>query len=164
MSTLERHPMLVGGPWFEDFERGQVYAGAPGLTVTAGHAALHQALTGDRLRLALDAALCREVTGDERQLVHPNLVCDVSIGQSTEPSQRVRGNLFYRGLVLARPVFVGQTLRTQTEIVALKQNRRRADGAGHRTRRDAGPHGRRARPARARFLALPDDPAARSRP
>jgi acyl dehydratase len=128
MSTVERQPILVGGPWFEDFERGQVYAGAPGLTVTAGHAALHQALTGDRLRLALDAALCREVTGDERLLVHPNLVCDVSIGQSTEPSQRVRGNLFYRGLVLARPVFVGQTLRTQTEIVALKQNRRRADG------------------------------------
>lgn len=128
MSTLKRQPVLVGGPWFEDFERGQVYAGAPGLTVTAGHAALHQALTGDRLRLALDAALCREVTGEQRQLVHPNLVCDVSIGQSTEPSQRVRGNLFYRGLVLARPVFLGQTLRTQTEIVALKQNRKRAEG------------------------------------
>jgi acyl dehydratase len=40
----------------------------------------------------------------------------------------VRGNLFYRGLVLARPVFVGETLRTRTEVVGLKQNRRR-DGA-----------------------------------
>jgi acyl dehydratase len=57
--------------------------------------------------------------------VHPNLVCDIAIGQSTGPSQRVRGNLFYRGLVLARPVFVGETLRTRTEIVGLKQNRRR---------------------------------------
>ena len=125
MSSLERPPLVVGGPWFEELERGQVFDDAPGLTVTAGHAALHQALVGDRLRLALDAALCREVTGHDGPLVHPNLVCDVAIGQSTGPSQRVRGNLFYRGLVLARPVFVGDTLRTRTEIVGLKQNRRR---------------------------------------
>ena len=125
MSSLERSPLLVGGPWFEELKRGQVFEDAPGLTLTAGHAALHQALIGDRLRLALDAALCREVTGHEQLLAHPNLVCDVSIGQSTGPSQRVRGNLFYRGLVLARPVFIGETLLTRTEIVALKQNRRR---------------------------------------
>ena len=62
-------------------------------------------------------------------LVHPNLVCDLAIGQSTPPTQRVRGNLFYRGLVLERPVFVGETLRTRTEVVGLKQNRRRADGS-----------------------------------
>jgi acyl dehydratase len=127
MSHLESPSVNVGGPWFEDFARGQIFEDAPGLTLTAGHAALHQAVAGDRLRLALDAALCREVTGEARPMVHPNLVCDVSIGQSTGPSQRVRGNLFYRGLVLARPVFIGETLRTRTEIVALKQNRRRPD-------------------------------------
>jgi acyl dehydratase len=115
----------VGGPWFEDFEHGQVFDDAPGLTLTAGHAALHQAIAGDRLRLALDAPLCREVTGSDLPLAHPNLVCDVAIGQSTGPTQRVRGNLFYRGLVLARPVFIGDTLRTRTEVVGLKQNRRR---------------------------------------
>jgi acyl dehydratase len=115
----------VGGPWFEDFEPGQVFDDAPGLTLTEGHAALHQAIAGDRLRLALDAPLCRAVTGSDRQLAHPNLVCDVAIGQSTGPTQRVRGNLFYRGLVLARPVFIGDTLRTRTEVVGLKQNRRR---------------------------------------
>ena len=125
MSSVELPPLVVGGPWFEELERGQVFDDAPGLTLTAGHAALHQALVGDRLRLALDAALCCEVTGHDAPLVHPNLVCDVAIGQSTGPSQRVRGNLFYRGLVLARPVFVGETLRTRTEIVGLKQNRRR---------------------------------------
>ena len=50
---------MVGGPWFEDFERGQVFDDAPGLTLSSGHAALHQAVTGDRLRLALDAAALR---------------------------------------------------------------------------------------------------------
>jgi 2-methylfumaryl-CoA hydratase len=100
-----------------------VFDDAPALTLTSGHAALHQALTGDRLRLALDAELSRAVTGDPRQLAHPNLVCDVAIGQSTGPTQRVLGNLFYRGLVLLSPVFLGDTLRTHTRVVALKQNR-----------------------------------------
>jgi acyl dehydratase len=116
---------VVGGPWFEDFERGQVFDDAPGMTLTAGHAALHQAIVGDRLRLALDAPLSRAVTGRDAPLAHPSLVCDVAIGQSTGPTQRVRGNLFYRGLVLARPVHVGDTLRTRTEVVRLKQNRPR---------------------------------------
>ncbi len=127
MRTAE--PVQVSGPYFEDFERGQVFEDAPALTLTEGHAAVHQALVGDRLRLALDAALCSAVTGSERQLAHPNLVCDVAIGQSTGPSQRVLGNLFYRGLVLRAPAFIGDTLRTRTEIVALKQNSRRRDGS-----------------------------------
>ena len=118
----------VGGPYFEDFELGQVFDDAPALTLGSGHAALHQALVGDRLRLPLDATLSRAVTGEERPLVHPNLVCDVAIGQSTGPTQRVLGNLFYRGLVLLRPVFIGDTLRTRTEVVGLKQNRSRGDG------------------------------------
>jgi acyl dehydratase len=65
------------------------------------------------------------VTGRDQPLAHPNLVCDVAIGQSTGPTQRVVGNLFYRGLVLMRPVFIGDTLRTTTEVVGLKQNRAR---------------------------------------
>ena len=120
-ATDER--VRIGGPYFEDFEVGEVYDDAPGLTLSWGHAALHQALVGDRLRLPLDAALSREVTGRSEVLIHPNLVCDVAIGQSTGPTQRVRGNLFYRGLVLLKPVFCGDTLRTRTEVVALKQNR-----------------------------------------
>jgi acyl dehydratase len=117
----------VGGPHFEDFEIGQVFAGPP-MTLTAGHAALHQAIVGDRMLLPLDAGLAQAVTGRAEPLAHPNLVCDVSIGQSTEPTFRVRGNLFYRGLVIQRSVHLGDTLRTATEVVGLKQNRPRDDG------------------------------------
>ena len=126
LGTDER--TLVGGPYFEDFALGQVFDQSPALTLTAGHAALHQALVGDRLKLALDAPLSLAVTGHDQPLAHPSLVCDVAIGQSTVPTQRVRGNLFYRGLVLLQPVFIGDTLRTSTEVVALKQNRPRDDG------------------------------------
>ena len=40
------------------------------------------------------------------------------------------GNLFYRGLVLLRPVFVGDTLRTTTQVVGLRQNRAREGRSG----------------------------------
>ena len=108
----------VGPPFFDDLSVGDAFD-APGLTLTPGHAAMHQAIVGDRLRLALDAPLYEAVTGIAGVLAHPSLVCDIAIGQSTAPSGRVLGNLFYRGLA-ARPVRVGTTLRTRTEVVALK--------------------------------------------
>ncbi|MEZ5076727.1 MAG: MaoC family dehydratase [Solirubrobacterales bacterium] len=116
-------PPLAAAPYFEDLEVGQVVAEAPSLTLTAGHAALHQAILGDRLRLALDAGLCARVLGEPGELAHPGLVCDVAIGQSTLLTQRVIGNLFYRGLALRRAPLIGDALHTTTEVVALRQNR-----------------------------------------
>ncbi|WP_320671899.1 MaoC family dehydratase [Patulibacter defluvii] len=112
-------------PWFEDLERGAVLDDAPAATLTSGLAAAHQAILGDRLRLALDAPLATRVTGLDGPLAHPALVCDLAIGQSTGVTQRVRANLFYRGLVLLRPVAIGDTLRTTTTIEGLRENRRR---------------------------------------
>ena len=125
---MQQTVVEVGGPFFEDLERGHIYE-APAMTLNSGHAATHLAIAGDRLAIPLDAVLSREVTGADSPLIHPNLVCDVAIGQSTVPTQRVLGNLFYRGLVLLRPVFAGDTLQTRTEVVALKQNRPRSDGS-----------------------------------
>lgn len=112
----------VGGPWFDELSVGQVSPPVPALTLTDGHAALHQAIVGDRLALALDGPLSTAVTGSERPLAHPALVWDVAIGQSTLLTQRVIGNLFYRGLVLRRAPTIGDTLHTSTEVVALRQN------------------------------------------
>jgi acyl dehydratase len=117
----------VGGPWFEDLSVGQLIADAPGLTLTEGHAAAHQAIVGDRLRLALDAPLSRAVLGGERTMAHPALAWDVSIGQSTTATQRVIANVFYRGLAFYRMPLIGDTLRTRTEVVALRQTSSRAD-------------------------------------
>lgn len=114
-------PIEIVAPYFEDLKRGQVF-NAPGVTITAGHTALYQALFGDRMQLPLDHHLSIEVAGCERPLVHPGLVSNIAIGQSTFPSQRVKGNLFYRGLVYLRPVWLGDTLRTRTEVIALRQN------------------------------------------
>lgn len=113
----------VGGPWFEEFEVGQIMPSPPSVTLTEGHAALHQAMFHDRLRLPLDRELSQRITGASSALVNPSLLCNAAIGQTTFASARVKANLFYRGLVLKRPVFIGDTLSTTTKIVALKQNK-----------------------------------------
>ncbi len=111
-----------GGPYFDDLSMGQVFDWAPVATLSAGLAAAHQAIVGDRLRLALDADLCAAVTGAPGPLAHPGLVCDVAIGQSTLVTQRVKANLFYRGLTFHRFPVIGDSLYTRTEVVGLRAN------------------------------------------
>ncbi|MGH8598065.1 MAG: MaoC family dehydratase, partial [Gammaproteobacteria bacterium] len=105
---------LIDGPYFEEFEIGQIFV-APSITVTEGHAAVYAALFGDRMRLPLDRHLSRQVTGREEGLCHPYLAVHLAAGQTTYASQHVKGNLFYRGMLLRQPVFLGDSLYTTTE-------------------------------------------------
>ena len=65
-----------------------------------------------------------EVT-DGGPIASPSLVWDVAIGQSTLVTQHVKANLFYRGLAFHRAPRLGDTLRTSTRVVALRQNQPR---------------------------------------
>jgi acyl dehydratase len=111
-----------GGPYFDDLSIGQVFDWAPAATLSAGMAAAHQAIVGDRMRLSLDTDLCAAVTGMPGPLAHPALVCDTAIGQSTLVTQRVKANLFYRGLTFHRFPMIGDTIYTRTEVVGLRAN------------------------------------------
>ncbi len=122
MTTNGYAGLREGGPYFDDLWVGQVFDLAPAATLSSGLAAAHQAIVGDRLRLALDAVLATAVTGEPGPLAHPGLVCDVAIGQSTLATQRVKANLFYRGLTFHRFPVVGDTIYTRTEVVGLRAN------------------------------------------
>ena len=112
----------IGGPFFEDFYNGQIF-GAPAVTVTEGFCSIYQSIIGDRMRLSLDHELTKKVTGRDRGIVHPMLVINIVNGQTTYASQNVKGNLFYRGLIMQLPVFVNDTLTTTTKVVGLNQNK-----------------------------------------
>jgi len=121
-------PRLIDneGPYFDQLQVGDVFTTAPSLTLTSGHAAVHQSITGGRLRLSLDGHLSRSVSGVT--LADPALVWDIAIGQSTTVTRRVVANLFYRGLAFRRLPAIGDTLRTRTEVVGLRQNASRPTG------------------------------------
>lgn len=118
---------VAEGPWFEELSRGDVFDRTPAVTLTEGLAGVRQAIVGDRLRFSLDHELSRRVTGEQRPLANPSLVWDVAIGQSTAVTHHVVANLFYRGLAFHRAPVLGDTLRTSTEVVALRQNSARPD-------------------------------------
>jgi acyl dehydratase len=119
------------GPFFDELTVGQTFGRVPGMTLTDGLAAAHQAIVGNRLALSLDRDLAAAVTGGDR-LASPALVWDVAIGQSTVATHHVKANLFYRGLWFRRAPVIGDTLRTTTVVAGLRQNRprpgRRATG------------------------------------
>ena len=112
------------GPFFDELSAGQTFPQVPGVTLTDGLAATHQAIVGNRLALALDTGLARAVTGGDR-LASPALVWDVAIGQSTVATHHVKANLFYRGLWFRRAPVIGDTLRSTTVVAGLRQNRPR---------------------------------------
>ncbi|HXA90196.1 MAG TPA: MaoC family dehydratase [Mycobacterium sp.] len=122
MTTNGYAGIREGGPYFDDLSIGQVFDWAPAATLSAGMAAAHQAIVGDRMRLSLDTDLCAAVTGMPGPLAHPALVCDAAIGQSTLVTQRVKANLFYRGLTFHRFPMIGDTIYTRTEVVGLRAN------------------------------------------
>ncbi|TDZ43991.1 acyl dehydratase [Mycobacteroides franklinii] len=111
------------GPYFEELEIDQVFDDAPGCTLTAGRQAVHQAIVGDRLQLPLDDQLATVVAGGP--VAHPAFVWDVAIGQSTVATHHVKANLFYRNLMFHRIPLLGDTLRTVTRVVGLRENGRR---------------------------------------
>ncbi|MBO0829561.1 MAG: acyl dehydratase [Streptosporangiales bacterium] len=115
---------VVRGPFFDELSVGRVFDRAPSLTLTRAHAAVHQAIVGDRLRLPLDEELAASVVG-KAPVAHPALVWDLAIGQSTLVTQHVRANLFYRGLAFRRFPVLGDTLSTVTEVAGLRQNRKK---------------------------------------
>ncbi len=118
-------PGTAAGPCFDELSPGQVFRGAPGITLTDGLASVHQSIVGQRLALPLDRPLCAAVTGTPG-LAPPGLVWDIAIGQSSVVTQQVRANLFYRGLVFRRAPVLGDTLRTSVAVTAMRQNRPRA--------------------------------------
>lgn len=120
-------PLPPEGAFYDDLHVGFRFAEPPGVHVDAGLASLYTAISGDGLALTQDAGLCEQVTGQRGLLVNPALLMHVSIGASTVATRNVIGNLFYRNVVLAQPVFQNTTLRTTTWVKALADARPKPD-------------------------------------
>lgn len=123
---------VMSGPFGDDFVVGEVLAAVPGVTVDSGVAAYFQALSGDPSKLSLSDVVSAAVTGRAERVVNAGLVLQVAIGQSTVATKIVIANLFYRDVVLHKPVFVGDTLTTLVTPTARAFTR--DSGAGRRAK------------------------------
>jgi 2-methylfumaryl-CoA hydratase len=107
------------GNFFEDFKIGHVYTCPIPRTITLGDMAQYIALTGDRTPRFCDA----------RNEVHPLLVFHLVLGQTVRQiSLNARANLGYAGLLWLRPVYAGDTIHTQAQVIGLKENANKETG------------------------------------
>jgi len=118
----------MAGLWFEELAVGQMFDHAIRRTVTESDNLLFSALTHNPAQLHLDAEYMK---GTEFGQVLVNsvfvlgLMVGVSVGDTTLGT--AIANLGWDEVRFPRPVFVGDTLRIETEVLELRESRSRPD-------------------------------------
>lgn len=109
------------GNFFEDFAIGQRLQHPVPRTVHGGDLATYIALTGDRHPLSSSTELARSL-GFQRECAHDLLVFHLVFGKSVaDISQNAVANLGYANVRFPRPVYPGDTLLAESEIIGLRE-------------------------------------------
>ncbi len=114
------------GLYYEDFEPGSVFRHALRRTVTEADNLLMSTLTHNPAPLHLDAEYCKG-TEFGRILVNScftlSLMVGISVGDTTMGT--TVANLGWDEVRFPRPVFIGDTLRVETEVLAMRESKSR---------------------------------------
>lgn len=110
------------GHFFEDFAIGQVFEHATPRTITEGDRAVYGAIYPTRFAIPSSAQFAAQV-GLERHPVEELVAFHVAFGKTVpDVSLNAVANLGYAELRFHQPVVPGDTLRTSSEVIGLKQN------------------------------------------
>jgi acyl dehydratase len=124
MSTTELQPGAAPKDWrgrfFEDFEVGDVYRSRLGRTISETDNTWFTCLTMNTNQVHFNAAFA-EGTRFGRLLVNSCLTLAVVTGLSVpDTSENATANLAWTDVTMPNPVFVGDTLFAESEILDLK--------------------------------------------
>ncbi|MBL8510157.1 MAG: MaoC family dehydratase [Betaproteobacteria bacterium] len=115
-------PRPLQGYFLEDYHPGQRFHHATPRTLSSGDVSLYIALTGARQPLYSAYTVAQKV-GYPACPVDDLLVFHIAFGKTVpDISYNAIANLGYADVRFLRPVFVGDTLRTETEILGVKEN------------------------------------------
>ncbi|MBV9348004.1 MAG: MaoC family dehydratase N-terminal domain-containing protein, partial [Pseudolabrys sp.] len=116
------------GNFFEDFRLGQVIRHATPRTVTTGDVALYNALFGSRFAVQSSDEFARQI-GYPRAPVDDLLVFHVVFGKTVpDISLNAVANLGYADCRFLKPVYPGDTLTAQSEVIGLRENANKKTG------------------------------------
>lgn len=118
----------MAGLYFEEFTVGQVFRHQPGRTVTEADNVLFTTMTMNPQPLHLDAAFAAETEFGQR-LVNSLLTLGIAVGLSVGDTTlgTTVANLGFDKIEFPKPVFHGDTLYVETEIVEKRESRSRPD-------------------------------------
>lgn len=110
------------GRFLEDFTKGEVIAHATPRTITEGDVALNIALTGSRYALFCADSFA-QANGFPGAPIDPLLVFHIVFGKTVpDISLNAVANLGYAEGRLLAPVYPGDTLNAESEVLGVKQN------------------------------------------
>jgi acyl dehydratase len=120
--------MSMAGRWFDDWQVGDRLSHEIRRTVTETDNLLFSTMTHNPQPLHLDAEAAK-ASEFGRILVNGTftfaLMVGLSVGDTTLGT--LVANLGYDKLVMPKPVFIGDTLRAETELVELRPSKSRPD-------------------------------------
>ena len=118
----------MAGLYFEEFTVGQVFRHQPGRTVTEADNVLFTTMTMNPQPLHLDAAFASQ-TEFRQRLVNSLLTLGIAVGLSVGDTTlgTTVANLGFDKIEFPKPVFHGDTLYIETEIVDKRESRSRPD-------------------------------------
>ncbi len=113
------------GRYYEDFEVGDVYEHRPGRTITQTDNTWFTLLTMNNHPLHFDAVYAAK-SEFGRPLVNSTLTLAIVMGMSvSDVSQKAIGNLGWTDVRLTAPVFAGDTLYAESEVLAKRESKSR---------------------------------------
>lgn len=116
----------MAGKYFEEFRVGEVFSHQPGRTVTEADNLLFTALTLNLQPLHLDAEFASKAHFGQRlvnSIFTLGLVGGVSVADTTMGT--TVGNLGFEKVEFPKPVFIGDTIYAETEVVDVRESKSR---------------------------------------
>jgi 2-methylfumaryl-CoA hydratase len=113
---------VSAGRFFEDFTLNEVIHHATPRTITAGDTSLYIALTGARNPIHCSAPFTHSL-GYHTTPIDDLLAFHIAFGKTVpDISINAVANLGYADVRFSKPIFIGDTLHTSSQVIGLKQN------------------------------------------
>ena len=128
----------MAGKWFDELEVGQVFRHAITRTITEADNVWFSAVTHNTALLHIDEEYCRTQTEFGQRILNSaftlGLMAGIAGGDTVQGTSVA--NLGWDEVRFPKPVFHGDTLRVETEVLELRDSRSRPDQGiviwGHR--------------------------------
>jgi itaconyl-CoA hydratase len=115
------------GRYFEDFKVGDVYEHRPGRTISETDNTWFALLTMNQHPSHCDAAFSAKTEFGKCMVASP-LTVAIMTGQSvSDVSQKAVANLGWKEIRLLKPVFAGDTLYSETEVLDKRESAKRPE-------------------------------------
>ncbi len=119
----------MAGLYFDELEIGQVFRHALSRTITEADNVFFSSMTHNPALLHLDEEYCKNETEYGQRLVNSCLTLGLMVGISVADTTlgTAVANLGWDEVRFPKPLFHGDTIRVETEVVELRDRRSRPD-------------------------------------